>query len=212
VLRHIKLEFKQLKELISKLFNFEEISFSTNQIPSLINNILCFMSMNKEFRIYLFERIFLYFNDFRNHLSNKSVTGSSQPSLEFVHPSSSLLSSTTINFTQKSDFIDAEILSIMHILHSIKTDRAVAKDLVKILKLKMMKNVKEIFYPFTFALSLALIKIMPKQDGIIEILKNSIEKIFEAELKAGQYNWIFKGLNEDEKHFSKTLLKPSKCK
>lgn len=100
----------------------------------------------------------------------------------------------------------------MHILHSIKTDRAVARDLVKILKLKLTKNVKEIFYPFTFALALALIKIMPKQDGIVDILRSSIEKIFEAELKANQYNWIFKGLNDDEKRFSKTLLKPSRCK
>ena len=212
MLRHIKLEFSQLKELILKLFNFEEISFTNNQIPSLINNILYFMAMNKDFRIFLFEKIFLFFNEFRNQLSNKSVTTSSQASSEFVHPSSSILSSTTINFTQKSDFIDAEILSIMHILHSIKTDRAVAKDLVKMLKLKMMKNVKEIFYPFTFALALALSKIMPKQDGVIEILKSSIEKIFEAELKANQYNWVFKGLNEDEKNFSKNLLKPSRCK
>jgi hypothetical protein len=47
---------------------------------------------------------------------------------------------------------------------------------------------------------------------MIDILRNAIEKIYEAELKAKQYSWIFKGLNDDEKHFSKTLLKPSKCK
>ena len=75
VLRHIKLDFVQLKQLIIKLLNFEEISFSTNQIPSLTNNILHFMSMNKEFRVFLFEKIFLFFNEFRNHMSSKPVTG-----------------------------------------------------------------------------------------------------------------------------------------
>ena len=182
------------------------------------------MTLNKDYRTFLYEKIFLFFNELRKSFSNKSPREGPN---DFIQPS---MSSTTINFSQKSDYVDAEILSIMHILHSIKTDRAVARDLVKllkvsiydyllqltfcffILKLKLTKNVKEIFYPFTFALALALVKIMPKQDGILDILRNAIEKIFEAELKAKKYSWVFKSLNEDEKHFSKTLLKPSNCK
>jgi hypothetical protein len=36
----------------------------------------------------------------------------------------------------RTDFIDAEALSILHIIHSVKTDYSVAKDLLKILKVK----------------------------------------------------------------------------
>lgn len=53
---------------------------------------------------------------------------------------------------------------------------------------------------------------MPKQDCIIDILRNAIENIYEAELKTKQYTWVQKCLNEDEKCFSKNLIKPSKCK
>jgi hypothetical protein len=137
--RHVKLEFTQLKLLVLKLFNFEEITWTTNQIPSLINNILYFMPLNKDYRLFLYEKIFLFFNDLRKHLFNKSTT-TTTTTTEFVHPSTSLLSSTTINFTQKSDYIDSEILSIMHMLHSIKTERAVARDLVKLLKVRVKKQ------------------------------------------------------------------------
>lgn len=108
--------------------------------------------------------------------------------------------------------IDCETLSIMHIIHSIKTDRSSAKDLIKLLKLKLIKNVNELIYPFTYALIISLIKVLPKQDGILDILKNTIIKIFEAELQHKKYQWVMKCFTEEEKNLILTLDKPSKAK
>lgn len=99
------------------------------------------MSINKDFRLFLFEKIFQFFNDLKKTLlksATQVTTAAASTSVApFSSASNSLLSSTTINYSQKSDCIDAEILSIMHILHSIKTDRAIARDLVKLLKVSL---------------------------------------------------------------------------
>jgi hypothetical protein len=198
--RNIKLNSEQLKRIVNKLLDIHEIKWNSNQIPSLIHNILYFTS-SKDNRLFIYENILLFFNNIKNSqlkiLSSKSTTPKKATT------------STQIN---KVDMIDCETLSIMHIIHSIKTDRSSAKDLIKLLKLKLTKNVKELIHPFTYALIISLIKVLPKQDCIIDILKNAIMKIFEAELKHKKYQWVMKCFNEEEKNLILTLDKPSKAK
>jgi hypothetical protein len=66
--------------------------------------------------------------------------------------------------------------------------------------------------PFTFTLSVALIKALPKIDGIINIMRNAIEKIFDSDFKINQYNWISKCISDEDKNISKSLPKPSQCR
>lgn len=71
----------------------------------------------------------------------------------------------------------------------------------------------ELVKPFTFSLTLALVKAMPTgQEAVIELLKQVIFKIFDTEMKFDQYYWINKSLDNQLKEVSKFLLKPSTCR
>jgi len=104
-------------------------------------------------------------------------------------------------------------LSILHLIHLIKTDHNAAKDLLKILKVKLNRNLGHLLQPFTFGLMLSLIKVLPQQDSLVDsLLKQIIYRIFECEMKWKKYSWIDKALNEEEKKLSSLLFKPSKCR
>ena len=59
----------------------------------------------------------------------------------------------------------------------------------------------------------ALVKILPKQDGLVEtLLRQIVIRIFETEINFNKYNWISRCLNEEEKQLPARLQKPSKCR
>jgi hypothetical protein len=107
--RDILLDNNQVKILLTKLFDLNEISWQNSQIPTLINSILSFTHIKLN-RVLYFEKMLQFFTELRKKCSEAN--------------------------RQKTDFIDAENLSILHIIHLIKTDHNIAKDLLKILKVK----------------------------------------------------------------------------
>ncbi len=105
--RDIQLDQNQLKILLTKIFDMNEISWPNTQTPTVINTILSFAHI-KNSRVLIFERILHFFTEWRKRVPEQG--------------------------RQRSDFVDAETLSILHIIHFIKTDHSVAKDWLKILK------------------------------------------------------------------------------
>lgn len=69
----------------------------------------------------------------------------------------------------------------------------------------------ELVQPFTFGFILSIIKVLP-QDGVVELLKQIVIRIYESELKYKKYFWVAKCFSEEEKSLSNFLVKPSKCR
>ena len=140
----------------------------------------------KQNRPFLFERIIQFFADLRKKTPEQN--------------------------RQKTEFVDAETLSILHIIHFIRTDHVIAKDLLKVLKLKLNRNIFDLIQPFAYALCLSLVKVLPAQDGVMDLLKQILSRIFESEMKWKQYYWICRTFSETERQLSSYLYKPSKCR
>jgi hypothetical protein len=187
IFRNIEMDLSHIELLLLKIFNPNEILWPASQIPMVINSALTLASV-KINRIFVFEKILLFFND----LYERSVVNETS--------------------LQRTEFIDAETLSIMHFIHLVKIDRTAAKDLLKLFKSKVNQNISELIEPFTFCLIISLIQVLPKQDGVIEMLSKVIIRIFDTEIKWKKYYWISKCFTEDEKKLSKKLKPASKCR
>ncbi|CAF0898848.1 unnamed protein product [Brachionus calyciflorus] len=186
LIKNIQLEQKEIKIFLDKMFNISEINWSNIQIPPLINNVLSFCTQ-KQNRQLIFEKILQFFNELRKNPANLSNV-------------------------QKSDFIDAETVSILHINHLTRTDLTASKELIKIFKGKLNRNLNDLVQPFTFGLILSMIKVMSNQDGCIDLMRQIITKIYESELRYKKYYWVLKCFTEEEKKLTSQLVKPSKCR
>lgn len=177
----------QFKRLLEKLFDLAEMTWQSLQIPTLINSILSFSYVQSPSRVLMFEKMLQFFAESRRRRADGS---------------------------KKTEYIDAESLSILHIIHYIKTDHSQAKDLLKVLKSKLNWNLVDLIQPFTFGLVLSLLKVLPPQDGVRDLLKQIANRIYESDMKWRQFYWISRTYSDEEKQLASQLvstLKPSKC-
>lgn len=80
------------------------------------------------------------------------------------------------------------------------------------IKTNLSRNLTSLVQPFTFGLILSMIRVLPNQDGCVELIRQIVTKIFEREMKYKKYYWVSKCFSDDEKKLSSKLLKPSKCR
>ncbi len=109
-IRHLVLNVSQVKRIVNKLLNNDELRWPYKQISHVVYHVLNYCHF-KEHRMFLFESVIKYFNDIKAKMSNA----------QFKMPGD-------------SDLLDAESNSILHIINIAKPNRTILRDLIKIIK------------------------------------------------------------------------------